>query len=168
MERYDQIGSRAVRCLEKAFAQLRAAEPDIPRAVVIVLLPASVRREEGTFTGSAWKFLTKQRTHEIAIHARLLESPPDLLAALLHEAAHAILYEKDPETRGGCSKHRHLKVFRDECLRLGLACNVRNEKVGFMDTHFPEDRAFPPRYQRVLKTLEEGWAQLSKGTAQKG
>ena len=153
--RPNEFGSKLVKRLENAWQQLRKIEPDIPKAV-IVLMPAW-EHTLGAFSNSTWQFAKKQKVHEIAINPRLCDFPEKLLATMLHEAAHAIIYDKDGDKSAGCSgkagKYYHNDKFRRECFRLGLACERRNKRYGFTQTYWPEDRTFPPRYKAILQYL---------------
>ena len=145
-------GSKAVQCLEKAWEELRCAEPDIPPAV-IVLLPAYEKTKAGTFSASSWKYSEDRKGHEVGISPTLFTSPLEVLEVMLHEAAHAIMYDKDGFRGGG---YYHGKEFRHECLRLGLSCTMRNRRYGYDRTGWPENRTMPKRYAQSLKTLEKG------------
>lgn len=155
---FNEFGSESVRCLEAAWQQLREVEPDIPRAI-IVLMPAWEHKKLGSFSGSAWHFEEKQKIHEIAISPRSFDPAKELLATMLHEAAHAIIYDKDGDRAAGCSetagRYYHNENFRHECLRLGLACERSNTRYGFTQMSWPENRTFPGRYQAVLEYLSE-------------
>lgn len=90
--------STVCRVLERAWAELRAVLPDLPADVVIVPFSDGPRRL-GHFATCRWQAGEGESAAEVAVHAGLFDSPPELLAVLLHEAAHAL----HSDMHGGCS-----------------------------------------------------------------
>jgi hypothetical protein len=87
----------------------------------------------------------------------MFECPEDLLITMLHEAAHALLWEGrtpgDPHCCGvSPTGYYHRKEFRDAAVRLGLEVHFLNRRYGFSFTAWPPAGA-PPRCCGVLGTL---------------
>ena len=148
--------SRAAACLEQAWRELRARHRRIPPAVLLVLSAGDRKGSKlGHFSASSWKYNRALRAHEIAVSPALFASPEDLLATLLHEAAHAILHSD----HGGVSgRYYHLATFRDVCQQLGLECQFKNTRYGWTITGWPAE-GVPSIYDpalRVLRTLPPG------------
>ena len=134
-----------------------AVIPGLPRAVVIPMDARGRRAALGHFAPSTWRVHGPERAHEVAISPHLFGSPDDLLATLLHEAAHAWLYvasDDDAAHVGGVGRDRrcHRREFRDACRHLGLACEFHNGRYGWTATGWPET-GVPDRYLTVLRIL---------------
>lgn len=153
----DKRASEATKHLEHAWAMLREIEPSIPAAVFIVRATERRGKTLGNFVQSAWRNQHGRRTHEISVSSTLFCDPDDLLAVLLHEAAHSIL-RKD---RGGCSRdsrgyfYYHRKEFRDACFKLGLDCEFRNTRYGWTITHWPRKTGVHPKYRNIILYLSQ-------------
>lgn len=142
--------SEVCRVLERAWALLRTDLPDLPAGVVV--LPFSTDLRFGHFIPCHWQSGEGEGAPEIAVHAGLFGSPPELLAVLLHEGVHALLHT----TNGGCSGpggQYHKRAFRDVCQELGLTCEFVNTRHGFSKTTWPPE-GIPPKYGPVLDLLE--------------
>lgn len=146
-------GSAAIHALESAWELLRRIESEIPPAVLTLVDARSRRRVRGYFARSLWK-KRRGQAHEIALSPELIGFPKDLLATMLHEAAHAVLYEKG--NRGGVSGdgYYHLAIFRDQCESFGLECEFWNTRYGFTVTRWPRS-GVPARYRPVIKQLKQ-------------
>jgi len=145
-------GSLAVQRLEESYRLIRIAEPCLPR-VVIVLLPAAVRNKIGHFHGLAWLAEhTEGRDHEVAIHPATFGQPEEVLNTLLHEAAHALLFEWG--MNGGCGDngYYHREEFKRVCEKLGLCCSFTSRRHGWNETTWPET-GVPTRWEPVLDLL---------------
>jgi hypothetical protein len=125
----DTRGSSAAKCLEKAWGIIRRVQPCLPQ-VVFVILASGSRSRKGRFTGCVWRTTTIDSGHEIAISPALFNRSEDVLAILLHEAAHALLFEWG--LNGGCGPdgYYHREEFRAVCKKLGLGCVFRNKRYG--------------------------------------
>ena len=161
-KRIHDRGSRGVQALEAAWTELQAVVKGLP-TVVFVSLSATTRGRLGHFARSSWHYLKTRNAHELAINPRLFEFPEELLSTMLHEAAHALLNERDGNPGAGHSRYYHTKKFRDCCLELGLQCNFRNTRYGFCDTDW-QGNEIPDRYQPVLAILKRD---LPWGTARR-
>ena len=84
---------------------LREADFRIPRTVLTLVDSKSRRRTLGYFASSRWKKPGRfGGAHEVAISPDLIGRPSQLLATLLHEAAHAILHEAGKNGGIGATK----------------------------------------------------------------
>jgi hypothetical protein len=129
---------------------------DLPPVVFVSLDAAGRRWKLGHFARSSWRYSKTKAAHEIAISPALFETPQAVLATLLHEATHALLYERTGA--GGCSKdhYYHRSTFRNCCRDVfGLPCEFWNSRYGFTNTGW-DGRGVPGRYQTVLGILSRG------------
>jgi hypothetical protein len=149
--RVPQRGSTAVEALEAAWDMLRTIIPEVPVAVLALVDSRSRSRTKGYFAGSTWK---KRRgaAHEIGISPRLFGQPEDLLATMLHEAAHAVLHETGDNGGMGSTKYYHTQKFRDKCVAFGLHCEFRNTRYGWTVTSWPA-HGTDDRYTPILDML---------------
>jgi hypothetical protein len=130
---------------------LRQLEPSVPVAVITLVDAASRGSKRGYFAKARWHN-GRGKAHEIAISPTLAGEPSELLQTMLHEAAHAILHVKGRRGGIGSMKYYHTREFRDECLRLGLACQFRNTCYGWNITSWPPS-GIPKRYSRIVTYL---------------
>src|SRR5215210_7413101 len=96
-------GSLSASVIEQAWGELRNQISDLPPVVIVVLASAARKRKLGHFARSTWLDKEGQKAHEVAISPDLFQRPEGLLATLLHEAAHAYLFHRQPEGCGGVS-----------------------------------------------------------------
>ena len=155
MNTLDTRGSEASHCLEHAWAALQTILPGLPSVVCVILSAGARRRKLGHFASHHWRNATPGQTHELAISPDLFENPADLLAVLLHEAAHALL-EKSANGGIGYCRHYHIKVFAKQCRELGLECLFLDTRHGFAHTQWPGRMDIPSCYTPVLTILKEG------------
>src|SRR5262245_24511752 len=127
--------SEAATSLEKAWLQLRRLHPRIPAVVILVLSAGDRGRKRGHFRGSSWQYSRERQAHEVAVNPALFASPEDLLATLLHEAAHAVLHK---EGGGVSGRYYHLQAFRDASRKFGLECAFHNTRYGWTRTYWPD------------------------------
>jgi hypothetical protein len=144
-------GSKATKCLERAWRMIRRLEPCLP-PVVIVIMATGRRGRMGHFSSCVWRVAKRNSGHEVAINPALFERHEDLLVTLLHEAAHALLFEWG--LNGGCGSdgYYHREEFRNVCRKLGLEAGFSNNRYGWNKTRWPE-RGVPGQYQPVLRFL---------------
>jgi hypothetical protein len=151
--------SRLTAVLEKAWSLLRGILPGLP-AVVLLMLSAREYRRRGHFAQDAWRKRQEQDLlHEVAVHPGMFESPEDLLVTILHEAAHALLWEeRKPGDRHCCGVslrgYYHRTEFRDAAVQLGLNVHFLNRRYGFAVTTWPAS-GVPIRYRGVLEILSQ-------------
>jgi hypothetical protein len=152
-----QHSSRFMAVLEAAWSELRRIDPDVPQ-VVLLALSAREYSCRGHFTMEAWRKRHEQSLlHEVAVHPGMFESPADLLITILHEAAHAVLWERRKDGDQHCcgvslTGYYHRKEFRSAARRLGLQVHFRNRRYGFCVTTWPVG-GVPEKYTTVLETL---------------
>lgn len=156
------IGSESVACLQAVWLALRRLEPAIPDAAMVVFAAGLRRGAIGHFAGHRWRSAEAGPAHEIAIHPHLFRTPHAALETLVHEAAHATLWERGQH--GGCrpgNPRYHNRLFRDEAMRLGLNCSNRtgsgrvDTNRGWTWTSWPGDQV-PDRYLPALEILTAG------------
>ena len=145
--------------LETAWRQLRELIPGLP-AVLLLVLSAREYQRRGHFAREAWRSRHEQDLlHEVAVHPGMFECPEDLLVKMLHEAAHALLWEGrklDDQHFCGVSRtgYYHRKEFCAAAVRLGLEVCFLNRRYGFSFTTWPA-AGVPRQYREVLGTLGE-------------
>jgi hypothetical protein len=148
-------GSAAVRHIEAAWGELQSLIPKLPSAIIVIFSASERQRKKGHFAYSSWRYRKDKGAHEIGVSPALFQKPKELLATLLHEAAHALLYQRNPQGGGGCTgPYYHRKDFRDACAELGLKAEFHNTRYGWHITGWPET-GIPRRYQRVLDSLKK-------------
>jgi hypothetical protein len=150
---------------------LRDLHPKIPPAVILVYSWHTRRPHQkggilrGHFARQTWRARGPKKRHEIGISPYLFSEPKDVLNVLLHEAAHATLFEEDPKGEfhvAGCSPgdpFYHRTEFRDLCLKWGLHCSFRNKRYGFCDTEWPDSevsRMYKPAMEILKRDLPLG------------
>ena len=148
-------GSTVIATLEKSWSALRKVEPRIPAAVLTLVDVRSRLGVRGYFANLQWKKPGRRGgAHEVAISPQLIGQASHLLATILHEAAHAILFEAGKNAGVGSTRYYHTKVFRDQCIELGLECYFHNTRYGWTITQWPRGDSVPKRYLPVLRILE--------------
>jgi hypothetical protein len=153
-QRVHDRGSRSVQTLEKAWKKLQSILPELPPVVFVSLDVAGRRRRRGHFSGSSWRYRKAKSAHEIGISPELFASAREVLATIVHEAAHALLYQRTGSPGCGAGGYYHLSEFRDCCRdELGLECSFRNTRYGFADTRWGKV-GIPPRYRSILAMLK--------------
>ncbi len=147
--RISDRGSNCTAALERAWEGLRRIHTSVPRAVVLTLSAGDRPHRWGHFCPSSWRHRNDTRKHEVGIKPDLFNQPKAVLAALVHEAAHAILQNDN----GGCTGlYYHRKEFRNVCRNLGLECGFRNTRYGWCNTAWPGGRV-PKMYRPILVLL---------------
>lgn len=148
----DKRGSISVEVIERAWAMLREVEPTVPAAVLTFVDGRSRCRVRGMFSNSVWR---KRRgaAHEIAINPTLIRKPAELLATMVHEAAHATLHDRGKQGGMGSTPYYHSTIFRDQCVRFGLDCGFLNTRYGWTVTEWPPS-GVPDRFKRIVAFLK--------------
>ena len=144
-------GSNGVRALEAAWESLRGVQPEIPAAVLTFVDTRSRRRVRGYFAKSVWK-KRRNSAHEIGVSPTLIGDPKGMVATMLHEAAHAVLWEVGKAGGIGSTPYYHTKVFRDQAQAFGLACEFLNTRYGWTLTSWPSNR-IPVHYRSVIALI---------------
>lgn len=151
--------SEATYCLEQVWQELRRSVPGLPHAALIPLDVTGRRSRNGHFSADGWRKRTGHM-HEIAVSPFLFGKPADLLCTLIHEAAHALLHEEDPENprhHGGCSRndrYYHRTEFRKRAEDLGLECSFLNGRYGWAKTEWPAG-AVPETFRPLLGIIRK-------------
>jgi hypothetical protein len=157
--------SQAAACLERVWEMLRGIRPEIPAAVLLVYAHQTRKPRQnggvllGHFTRHVWRAPGPKKRHEVGVSPYLFDEPKEMLNTLLHEAAHAALFERDPlcrHHRGGCSitdPFYHRTEFRDLCRQWGLACEFLNNRYGHCLTTWPGGRV-AEEYMGALDVLK--------------
>jgi len=153
-------GSTVTGVLESAWQLLREIDVRIPPAVITLVDVRSRRLVAGYFARSRWR-RRGGRAHEVAISPNLIGDSKDLVGTLLHEAAHAILYQDGGNGGIGAGGYYHLRSFRDLCAEFGLRCQFKDTRYGFSITSWPNGR-LPARFLPVQNLLSK---RLPPGTA---
>ena len=151
----DDRGSTVIATLEKSWSALCKVEPRIPTAVLTLVDARSRLGVRGYFADTQWKKPGRRGgAHEVAISPQLIGQASHLLATILHEAAHAILFEAGKNAGVGSTRYYHTKVFRDQCIELGLECFFHNTRYGWTITQWPRGDGVPKRFLPALRILE--------------
>jgi hypothetical protein len=116
-----RAASLLVQVLEDTWLAIRRHHGQIP-AVVIILASGTETRQPrwGHFASGRWYVGTDQRAEVMISGEALRLTPPEVLAVILHEAAHALAHArgiKDTSRQG----RYHNKQFKTHAEELGLA-----------------------------------------------
>jgi hypothetical protein len=145
--------ARLVSALEAAWSAIRSHHPDVP-AVVVVVASGSPKRAAamltlGHFAASRWQYGDTRLAEVMVSGEGLSRTAPEVLATLLHEAAHGLAHAhniKDTSRQGRWHNH-HFKSIAES---LGLA-NAKDPKIGWSVTAITEPTV--TRYTDVLLEL---------------
>ena len=135
----DPAASPVVAGLERAWAAIRAAHPEVPAAVLVVASGSSGRQLR-------WGHFAAGRWHAAA----LAGARPEVLGTLLHEAAHGLADARRMQdvSRGGRYHNRRYAALAAE---LGLEI-AKVHPIGWSATTVPPQTA--RRYADALDDLE--------------
>jgi len=136
--------------LEHAWAAIRARHPDVPDAVLVVASGGDARRLHlGHFAPGRWQVAGTGR-HEVLVGGEGLQrGPVEVLATLLHEAAHGLARTrgiKDTSRQGRYHNRRYARLAAE--LGLDVACD---ERIGWSVTTVPEATA--ATYMAVVEEI---------------
>lgn len=137
--------------LEVVWEEIRRFEPRVPNAVLTLLDVRTRGRLRGYFAKSTWR-KRKGAAHEVAISPKLIGHPAECLATILHEAAHAVLFETGDNAGVGSTPYYHTTKFRDQCVKFGLSCNFLNTRYGWVLTSWPHS-GVPKCYKSIIDLL---------------
>jgi hypothetical protein len=142
--------SPLVAALERAWAAIRTQHPDVPEAVLVVASGGDAKRLAlGHFAPGRWQ-VNGTGHHEVLVGAEgLARGPDDVLATLLHEAAHGLACTRsiqDTSRQGRYHNNRYAALAAE----LGLDV-ARDPRIGWSLTTLPEPTA--QRYAPVLDGL---------------
>jgi hypothetical protein len=144
------VTSPLVAALEHAWATIRRQHPDVPDVVLVVASGGDAKRLHlGHFAPDRWQVNGAGR-HEVLVGAEgLRRGPTDVLATLLHEAAHGLARArgiKDTSRQGRYHNRRYATLAAE----LGLDV-AHDQRIGWSRTTVPDATA--AAYQAVLEEL---------------
>jgi hypothetical protein len=145
--------ARLVSALEAAWSAIRINYPEVP-AVVVVVASGSPKRAAamltlGHFAASRWQYGDTRLAEVMVSGEGLSRTAPEVLATLLHEAAHGLAHTrgiKDTSRQGRWHNH-HFKAIAEQ---LGLAI-AKDPKIGWSVTAITD--ATLSHYSDVLVEL---------------
>lgn len=143
-----------LQALSFIWSKIRKRHPDVPE---VVLLPAPAPRRQlnvlGHFAALRWTGRKEQghHLHEVVVVAEHLDRPAeDTLETLLHEAGHALNFERGIKD---CSASQyHNKKFREAAMELGLEVKQVRHYGFALTTLLPATAA---DYEEETKHLQE-------------
>jgi hypothetical protein len=161
-------GSAVVAALEDAWTAVRAHHADVPQVVIILGAGSEARRglfKWGHFAAARWHVAGANRPEVLVSGEGLRRGARDVLATLLHEAAHGMANTRKIQdtSRQGRWHNRRFATLAGE---LGLKV-TQDPKTGWSQTHLTEQLA--ERYADQLTGLSSAlllWrhAELQLGT----
>jgi hypothetical protein len=161
-------GSAVVAALEDAWTAVRTHHADVPQVVIILGAGSEARRglfKWGHFAAARWHVAGANRPEVLVSGEGLRRGAPDVLATLMHEAAHGMANTRQIQdtSRQGRWHNRRFATLADE---LGLKV-TQDRATGWSQTHLTEQLA--NRYQQQLTSLSSAlqlWrhAELQLGT----
>jgi hypothetical protein len=164
----EAAGSAVVAALEGAWTAVRTYHPDVPQVVVILGAGSEARRglfKWGHFAAARWHVAGANRPEVLVSGEGLRRGARDVLATLLHEAAHGIANTRriQDTSRQGRWHNRRFATLAGE---LGLKV-TQDQGTGWSQTHLTEQLA--ERYADQLTGLGSAlllWrhAELQLGT----
>jgi hypothetical protein len=130
----DHRGGQLVRALARAWGAIRARHPDVPEVVMVTGPGSSARSSEGLrlghFAAGRWHPAPDAALAEVMIGGEGLErSAEQVLATLLHEAAHAVAQTRGIQDTSRQGRY-HNQRFRAVATELGLAIE-RHPQIGW-------------------------------------
>ena len=160
-----QIGSKTITAIEHAWAAIRANHPELPEIVVIMgggLVPGGLKlghfardiwahREAGTDNALDVGAEAAVRRSELFVGAEgLARQPHEVLATLLHEAAHALAHVRGIQdtSRQGRWHNRHFATLAGE---VGITV-TKDAKIGYSITAITDETI--TRYMGTIMELE--------------
>jgi DnaJ domain len=115
-----QAASRLVHVLEDIWQAIRRHHSEIPPVVIILASGTETRQPRwGHFASGRWYVENDQRAEVMISGEALRLTPPEVLAVILHEAAHALAHGrgiKDTSRQG----RYHTKQFKTHADELGI------------------------------------------------
>jgi hypothetical protein len=161
--------SAVVAALEAAWTAIRGYHPDVPQVVIILGAGSEARRglfKWGHFAAARWHVAGTNRPEVLVSGEGLRRGPREVLATLLHEAAHGMANTRKLQdtSRQGRWHNRRFATLAGE---LGLTV-TQDQKTGWSQTQLTDQLA--TRYADQLSALGAAlllWrhAELQLGTA---
>jgi curved DNA-binding protein CbpA len=147
-----QAVSRILKVLEDIWLEIRRWHPDIPPAVIIIASGTDGKQTRlGHHAPGRWNVAGQQYTEIMISGEGLRRTPREVLATLLHEAAHALAHERGIKdtSRQGRYHNKQFKIHADE---LGLTVEHDDRNGWSASTITP---AAERAYARQLEALSE-------------
>jgi hypothetical protein len=147
-----RMASLLVQVLEETWLAIRRRHPQIP-AVVIILASGTETRQPrwGHFASARWYVESSERAEVMISGEALRLTPAEVLAVILHEAAHALAFArgiKDTSRQG----RYHNKQFKNCAEELGLIV-VHDDRNGWSSSTLTHDTEHA--YEGQLTALAE-------------
>lgn len=136
----DEVGGLLVTTLEDCYNALREKHPEVPAAVIVISSrpPTKTRQVWGHFAQSRW-FVNGTQLPEIMISAEGLKRPPrDVLATLVHEAAHGLCSTRKVRDTSDSGRY-HNEDFKRVAEELGMVAE-RVPRGGWTQTTLPQGK----------------------------
>jgi hypothetical protein len=158
------ISSPMISAIERAWEAIRAHHPELPHVVVIMgggLVPGGLKlghfaadrwahREQGTENALDVGPAAAQRYSELFVGGEgLARQPHEVLATLLHEAAHCLAHVRgirDTSRQG----RWHNRRFAELAAELGITA-AKDDKIGYSITSIPDETV--ARYMGTIMEL---------------
>ncbi len=161
-------GSAVVAALEDAWTAIRTHHADVPQVVIILGAGSEARRglfKWGHFAAARWHVAGANRPEVLVSGEGLRRGAPQVLATLLHEAAHGIANTRgiqDTSRQGRWHNRRFATLAGELSLKV-----TQDQQTGWSQTHLTEQLA--DRYADQLSGLASAlqlWrhAELQLGT----
>lgn len=152
----DARSAPLVAALERAWQAIRTQHPEVPHAVLIVGSGTSARTAGmalGHFAAQRWEQAEDEAiVHEVQIGGEGLRlGAEEVLATLLHEAAHALAVARGVQDTSRQGRY-HNKRFRSLATELGLQI-TEAPGIGWSDTALPASTA--ALYRGTLDDLRD-------------
>lgn len=136
----DQVSVHLIEALSRVWSKIRTRHPEVPP---VVLLPAPSSHPQmrvlGHFAALRWRGRRDYSLHEVVVVAEHLDRPPeDIVETLLHEAAHALNFERG--INDCTASQYHNRSFKKAARELGLDV-AQVLHYGFAFTRLPPETA---------------------------
>jgi hypothetical protein len=146
-----------VAACEQVWDTIRQRHPDVPPVVITLASGTAGRRDRaklGHFAARRWEHTQLGQLAELFLSGEGLQrGPVDLLATLLHEAAHGVAFTRRVKdtSRQGRYHNRHFRALGQE---LGLELTV-DPRIGWSLTTVPAatEAAYRPQLKLLAKAL---------------
>jgi hypothetical protein len=138
----ETAASALIAALEYAWTAIRARHPEVPEVIVILGAGSEARRglfKLGHFAAARWHVNGQRRAEVLVSGEGLQRGPRDVLATLLHEAAHGLASTRglqDTSRQGRYHNRRYAHLAAE--LGLAVACD---KATGWSQTTIPAQLA---------------------------
>lgn len=154
-----------VSTLTHVWSAIRARHPEVP-GVILLAAPATRGNVLGHFAALRWRGRRQvdKQVHEVVVVAEHLDRPPEeVLGTLLHEAAHAVNFERGIKD---CSKNQyHNARFQEAAESLGLVVE-KMPHYGWASTRLREETI--ALYREELALLAQVLVHRMRPTSPRG